>query len=74
MCAFLCIALPYNTTDVVEAFGRNILLEEATTTPIGRATCGNRSGSTAYVLTQGGCSCSLVGNSHRKEISHFTNS
>ena len=64
MCYFLCLSLPYEVPNLVQTLGGKLILEDASATPIGKATRGNRIESRVYVLTNGGCSCCILGKNH----------
>ena len=64
MCYFLCISTPYEVTGIIETLTDEWNLEDVSNTPIGQATRGNRPNGISYLVTEGGCSCSLLGRSH----------
>jgi len=66
MCYFFCISVIKSPSNFAEIFSEHIDSEDAFTTPIGKASRGNRNTGNSYVLTEGGCSCSFIGKSHNK--------
>ena len=66
MCYFLCLSLPYDVQNISQIFGGILSFEDASTAPIGETTRGNRTASVAYVITNGGCSCCIMGQTHNK--------
>jgi len=66
MCYFVCISLPHDLPSIADIFGGEISFEIASSSPIGQAARGNRTSSVSYILTEGGCSCALVGKNHSR--------
>lgn len=75
MCYFLCVSTSQGFIADVRTHTAGLYVEDASNTPIGLATHGNRINGKSYLLTEGGCSCSIIGKGHTKRryvAKHFS--
>jgi hypothetical protein len=65
MCIFIAVAVLKGRSPGREVFGESILLDNASGTSIGLNCSLRAEGRACYVITEGGCSCALLGRGHR---------
>jgi hypothetical protein len=73
MCFFLCLALPKKDSRVRDVISRAFEVKEVTDWPIGKVTRGNRDNGSSYLVTDGGCSCFILGLHHARGEPKVTN-